>query len=217
MDRALGGALELFTARRPRCGSTVRDRGSRWAVAVAMLVAVGLANLAGGSGGPSGLRAVAAGGARGRPGGIALRQWPIRALGLWFTPQVTLQADQVLLTRGPYRVLRHPAYAGAWLAVMGAGRGRDRHRSSGRGGGPGRRAPVGLALPNAGGRSGLVGPVRRGVPGIRPADLAPYSLVVLTQMSRTREIPSRTDDSASWAKEAPRLAGKGPLKKTSPQ
>lgn len=46
MDRALGGALELFTARRPRCGSTVRDRGSRWAVAVAMLVAVGLANLA---------------------------------------------------------------------------------------------------------------------------------------------------------------------------
>ncbi|MCL6563729.1 MAG: isoprenylcysteine carboxylmethyltransferase family protein [Firmicutes bacterium] len=132
MDRAVDGlfllwlALELFTVRRrPRSRATVRDRGSRWAITGAMLVAVGLANLAVAravqAGMPPWPPAVRAAGLVVMGAGIALRQWAIRVLGPWFTVRVTVQADQVLVTRGPYRVLRHPAYAGAWLAVIGAG------------------------------------------------------------------------------------------------
>ncbi len=53
--------------------------------------------------------------------GIALRQWAIRVLGRHFRRRVTIQAGHEVIRTGPYRVLRHPAYAGGLLAVVGIG------------------------------------------------------------------------------------------------
>ena len=53
--------------------------------------------------------------------GIALRLWAIHVLGRFFRGVVHVQADHRVVTAGPYRVLRHPAYAGALVAVFGLG------------------------------------------------------------------------------------------------
>lgn len=53
--------------------------------------------------------------------GIALRAWSVLVLGRFFTVDVAIHADHELVTRGPYRVLRHPSYSGALLAVLGMG------------------------------------------------------------------------------------------------
>ncbi|HEX3427000.1 MAG TPA: isoprenylcysteine carboxylmethyltransferase family protein [Acidimicrobiales bacterium] len=53
--------------------------------------------------------------------GIALRFWSFQTLGRYFTFTVQTSADQPVITDGPYRVLRHPSYAGILLAVVGIG------------------------------------------------------------------------------------------------
>ena len=53
--------------------------------------------------------------------GIALRFWSFRTLGRYFTFTVQTSRDQPVITAGPYRVIRHPSYAGVLLAVMGLG------------------------------------------------------------------------------------------------
>jgi protein-S-isoprenylcysteine O-methyltransferase Ste14 len=53
--------------------------------------------------------------------GIALRFWSFRTLGRYFTFTVQTSSDQPVITAGPYRVLRHPSYAGVLLAVIGIG------------------------------------------------------------------------------------------------
>jgi protein-S-isoprenylcysteine O-methyltransferase len=52
-------------------------------------------------------------------GGLAFRLWAIRVLDRWFTVDVTVQHDQELIERGPYRWLCHPSYTGALLAFCG--------------------------------------------------------------------------------------------------
>jgi protein-S-isoprenylcysteine O-methyltransferase Ste14 len=51
--------------------------------------------------------------------GIAFRLWAIHTLGRFFRGVVHIQADHQVVTAGPYRVLRHPSYAGAMVAVLG--------------------------------------------------------------------------------------------------
>jgi len=51
--------------------------------------------------------------------GLVLRQWSIRVLGRYFSPMVTVDKDQVVVVRGPYRYVRHPAYLGALLEFVG--------------------------------------------------------------------------------------------------
>ncbi|QMU74015.1 isoprenylcysteine carboxylmethyltransferase family protein [Streptacidiphilus sp. P02-A3a] len=51
--------------------------------------------------------------------GIALRLWAIRVLGRFFRGVVHIQENHRVVTAGPYRVLRHPAYSGALVAVLG--------------------------------------------------------------------------------------------------
>jgi protein-S-isoprenylcysteine O-methyltransferase Ste14 len=52
--------------------------------------------------------------------GFFLRQWSIRTLGKFFMPVVSLLEDHTLITTGPYRVIRHPAYTGLLLELVGA-------------------------------------------------------------------------------------------------
>ncbi|GAA4425617.1 methyltransferase family protein [Actinokineospora soli] len=51
--------------------------------------------------------------------GIVLRFAAIKALGRQYTHQVVRRDDHELVTHGPYRVLRHPAYSGMLLANAG--------------------------------------------------------------------------------------------------
>jgi len=54
-------------------------------------------------------------------GGIGLRLWSVWTLGRFFRTVVTIQADHHLVDKGPYRVIRHPSYAGSVLSVTGIG------------------------------------------------------------------------------------------------
>jgi len=53
--------------------------------------------------------------------GAALRAWSVATLGRYFTYAVQVSADQPVVQDGPYRLVRHPSYAGALM--MGAGLG----------------------------------------------------------------------------------------------
>jgi protein-S-isoprenylcysteine O-methyltransferase Ste14 len=53
--------------------------------------------------------------------GLVLRGWSFKALGQYFTHVVMVSSDQPVIATGPYRVLRHPSYAGIILAAIGIG------------------------------------------------------------------------------------------------
>jgi protein-S-isoprenylcysteine O-methyltransferase Ste14 len=53
--------------------------------------------------------------------GVALRVWAFQVLGQYFTFTVKTSHDQPVVTTGPYRMLRHPGYAGGMLAIVGLG------------------------------------------------------------------------------------------------
>jgi len=51
--------------------------------------------------------------------GLLLRWWTIITLGRFFTVDVTIEKDHELVERGPFRMVRHPSYAGVLLAFVG--------------------------------------------------------------------------------------------------
>jgi protein-S-isoprenylcysteine O-methyltransferase Ste14 len=53
--------------------------------------------------------------------GIAIRQWAVAVLGRYFTIDVRVHRDQVVVARGPYRWVRHPSYTGLILTFVGIG------------------------------------------------------------------------------------------------
>jgi protein-S-isoprenylcysteine O-methyltransferase Ste14 len=53
--------------------------------------------------------------------GIALRVWAILTLDRFFTFVVGIVPGQRVVQHGPYRMLRHPGYAGALLVLLGIG------------------------------------------------------------------------------------------------
>jgi protein-S-isoprenylcysteine O-methyltransferase len=53
--------------------------------------------------------------------GLALRWWSIIVLGRFFTVKVSIASDHRIVEKGPYRILRHPSYAGGLLAFLGLG------------------------------------------------------------------------------------------------
>ncbi len=53
--------------------------------------------------------------------GISLRFWSMRTLGRYFTVIVQTSSDQPVITAGPYRLIRHPSYAGLLLIVLAVG------------------------------------------------------------------------------------------------
>lgn len=53
--------------------------------------------------------------------GTALRLWSFRTLGHYFTFTVQTSPDQRVVTTGPYRFVRHPAYSALLLAMVAVG------------------------------------------------------------------------------------------------
>lgn len=52
-------------------------------------------------------------------GGIILRIYAIRVLGRFFTATVKIQEEHRLVQEGPYSIIRHPSYTGAFMAIIG--------------------------------------------------------------------------------------------------
>jgi protein-S-isoprenylcysteine O-methyltransferase Ste14 len=116
--------LELRQAQNYRPEAKAADRGSRLAIRLATIVAV-FGSLLIRKAFPS---------AKIRPlelaewlvpvfmwCGIGLRFWSFHTLGRYFTFTVQTSDDQPVISAGPYRVIRHPSYAGVLLAVTGIG------------------------------------------------------------------------------------------------
>jgi len=53
--------------------------------------------------------------------GVGLRFWAIAVLGKRFTVQVTIVEDHSIVQQGLYRYVRHPAYLGSLLSLLGLG------------------------------------------------------------------------------------------------
>ncbi len=53
--------------------------------------------------------------------GVAFRWYAIWTLGRFFTRSVATHADQKVVQHGPYTLIRHPAYAGTILTMLGLG------------------------------------------------------------------------------------------------
>lgn len=51
--------------------------------------------------------------------GMGLRIWAVRTLGRYFTWFITVYEDHKVIRSGPFRVVRHPAYLGAFLLFVG--------------------------------------------------------------------------------------------------
>lgn len=51
--------------------------------------------------------------------GLALRWWAMTVLGRFYTRTLTTSPDQTAVTRGPYRLIRHPGYTGSLLTWAG--------------------------------------------------------------------------------------------------
>jgi protein-S-isoprenylcysteine O-methyltransferase Ste14 len=123
---AAWGMMELGQrSQEGREGATrIRQGGFRLALLAGIIASAAVANLA----------PLVAPGAAIRPGvaafaagmvvllaGLVLRGWSIKVLGDYFTSTVMVSSDQPVIATGPYRVLRHPSYAGVILAVIGIG------------------------------------------------------------------------------------------------
>ncbi len=53
--------------------------------------------------------------------GLALRWYAIQTLGRFFTVDVAVSTGQRVIESGPYRLVRHPAYSGTMLTLLGFG------------------------------------------------------------------------------------------------
>ena len=53
--------------------------------------------------------------------GVGLRWFSIRVLGRYFTRDIAVSLDQKVVQNGPYRFIRHPAYSGTFLTMLGVG------------------------------------------------------------------------------------------------
>jgi protein-S-isoprenylcysteine O-methyltransferase Ste14 len=118
-------AAELGTGRRAGAGDRVSDRGTKYflvaATSLAVLLSVGAAYLLPSTQIPGNQWLVFALGCAIALAGITLRRWAISKLGRFFTRSVMIREEHRVITTGPYRVLRHPAYSGTFFTGLGFG------------------------------------------------------------------------------------------------
>jgi len=57
--------------------------------------------------------------------GLAIRLWAVVTLGGSFRTTIEVDAGQSVVSRGPYRWIRHPSYTGLLLILVGVGIGID--------------------------------------------------------------------------------------------
>ena len=50
--------------------------------------------------------------------GLALRTWAVVTLGKLFTMHITTRADHTVVRKGPYHLVRHPSYLGAFIMYV---------------------------------------------------------------------------------------------------
>ena len=118
-ELVIGGIIP----RSRRHGTPIRyeDRSSRRLLSLSMLLSLAIAFLFAASGIaslPSGAFYLGIGL---MIAGILLRQWSIAVLGRYFSRTVGVQEGQAVVDRGPYRLVRHPAYTGSLLTMVGLG------------------------------------------------------------------------------------------------
>jgi len=53
--------------------------------------------------------------------GVLVRQWAIAVLGRFFSLTARVATDHRVVTRGPYRLVRHPSYTGVLITFIGLG------------------------------------------------------------------------------------------------
>lgn len=53
--------------------------------------------------------------------GLAIASWAVSTLGRFYAPTVQVLPDHKVVDTGPYRLIRHPVYAGGLLSVLGLG------------------------------------------------------------------------------------------------
>lgn len=114
-------AFELSGIRRTRGDAVVADQRSMLVLRLATLLALVLAVLVGRLVPQAGFARTAALWLS-LPliwAGVAIRWRSRRALGVYFTYTVQTSSDQVIVDTGPYRWVRHPAYTGMLLALVG--------------------------------------------------------------------------------------------------
>jgi protein-S-isoprenylcysteine O-methyltransferase len=109
-------ALTARAGGREDRGTFVQIVGSVYAVQVAALLELVARKPAALPFDPAAWTALAVMGA-----GLALRAWAVWTLGRSFTLEIRVEPDQAVIQHGPYRWLRHPSYAGAWLTVVAGG------------------------------------------------------------------------------------------------
>jgi protein-S-isoprenylcysteine O-methyltransferase Ste14 len=111
-------------------GSAAADRGTRWVVVVLTLSATLAATVFDVVLPPtSGIRFPALGHPHWAPAaglvvmwaGLAVRAWSVVVLGRAFRTTVEVERGQEVVTRGPYRWVRHPSYSGVLLLAAGYG------------------------------------------------------------------------------------------------
>jgi protein-S-isoprenylcysteine O-methyltransferase Ste14 len=121
----LSFAAELGTGWRAGARDRVSDRGTKYFLAattsLAVLLSVGAAYLLPSTQVPGNQWIVFALGCAIALAGVTLRRWAIAMLGRFFTRSVMIREDHRVITGGPYRLLRHPAYSGTLLTGLGFG------------------------------------------------------------------------------------------------
>lgn len=116
-------AIQFARQQQWRAGATSIRCGSFWLGFGACLIVTNLALYLGPSSFPS--AAIRPGAVAFAAGmvimvtGVVLRGWSFFALGRYFTAVIKVSPDQPVVTKGPYRLLRHPSYAGGLLAEVG--------------------------------------------------------------------------------------------------
>jgi len=119
VSELFGAVLVPRLRRRGRATRVKRDRGSGALIIFTVLVSIILALSLGYAGvGPlpdwvfyPGIFTMVL--------GVLVRQWAIAVLGRFYSLTVRVAEDHRLVVKGPYRLVRHPSYAGVLITFIG--------------------------------------------------------------------------------------------------